>query len=179
MCEADRRIEKRAANPIPGGWVISVTRIHEKRVAVHFRTEGANPITSIPAPDVDWDLTVILDEDLQDARWEVIGQTDCFPAYEVWVSNGQVDADEAPAVGKGGDRPSNPPQVGLMNQGRRLQGVILSLPPHVESGHSPQLQVDPRNQLLGGGRRVVAGSSSLPSSHGVSTSTARAQRPTP
>jgi hypothetical protein len=72
------------------GWSTQVTRIHEKRVQVRFIAAGANPITSIPAPDIDWDITVTLDEDLSVARWEVSGRSDCFPAYEVYINNKQV-----------------------------------------------------------------------------------------
>jgi hypothetical protein len=40
------------------------------------------------------------------------------------------------------------PQVGFMNQRRRLKGVILPLLPEVRAGSSPKLAVNQRDQII-------------------------------
>ena len=44
-----------------------------------------------------------------------------------------------------------PPQIGFMNQGRGLQGVVLALAPHVSACQAAQFVIHDGSQLRGGG----------------------------
>lgn len=72
------------------GWSAEVLRIGPRGVQVRLTAAAAVPITQLPAPAIDWDVIITVEDTPAGPRFTVGGASDCFPAYEAYVNNKQV-----------------------------------------------------------------------------------------
>ncbi len=72
------------------GWSAEVFRVGPRAVQVRLAAAASLPITQLPAPDIDWDVFITVEDRPEGPRFVVGGLSDCFPAYEAYVNNKQV-----------------------------------------------------------------------------------------
>ncbi|MEM6794446.1 MAG: hypothetical protein AAF725_10730 [Acidobacteriota bacterium] len=67
--------------------VIDVTRLEDDKVRARFRAAANNPLSSF-SPDIDWDITVILEKpNPRTVAWTVQAEHDCIPGYELYIND--------------------------------------------------------------------------------------------